>query len=86
MMTWMPDLVTTILILAALATIVSAIIWNLDRFRNDGADPLVSPAWTILARPSRRWFRGKSSNPDLPRPGDRTDTGSADTTPDSNCA
>jgi hypothetical protein len=85
-MPWMPDLVTAILILAALATIVSAIIWNLDRHRNDGADPLVNPAWTILARPSRRWFRGKNSNPDLTRSGDLTDTGSGDTTPDSNSA
>lgn len=50
----MPDLITVILILAALATVVSITIWNLDRFRNDGADPLVNPAWTVLARPSRR--------------------------------
>jgi hypothetical protein len=85
-MPWMPDLVTAILILAALATIVSAIIWNLDRLRNDGADPLVNPSWTILARPSRRWFRGKSSNPDLTRSRDLTDTESGDTTPDSNSA
>jgi hypothetical protein len=85
-MLWMPDLVTAILILAALATIVSAIIWNLDRHRNDGADPLVNPAWTILARPSRRRFKGKDSNSDLTRSSDLTDTGSADTAADGNSA
>jgi hypothetical protein len=83
-MPWMPDLVTTILILAALATVVGAIIWNLDRIRNDGADPLVNPAWTILASPSQRWFRKRSSNPDLPRSRDFTDSQSGDTTPDVN--
>jgi hypothetical protein len=54
----MPDLVTIILILVALATIVSALIWILDRFRNDGSDPLTNPDWTLLAtiltRRSRR--------------------------------
>jgi hypothetical protein len=54
----MPDLVTIILILVALAIIVSASIWYLDRFRNDGTDPLTNPDWTLLAtvltRRSRR--------------------------------
>jgi hypothetical protein len=69
----MPDLVTVIVILAALATVVSITIWNLDRFRNDGADPLVNPAWTVLARPSRRRFskrrskRDSAQSPDDPR-------------------
>jgi len=51
-----PDLVTIILILVAAAAVVGCIIWNLDRIRNEGADPLVNPAWTILVRPSQRWF------------------------------
>jgi hypothetical protein len=50
----MPDLGVLLLILIAVAVIVSTIIWNIDRFRNDGADPLVNPSWTILIRPSRR--------------------------------
>ena len=67
----MPDLVTTILILVALATALGALIWNLDRFRNDGADPLTNPPWTILARPSRRrWFKRPSGHaPESEDPG-----------------
>jgi hypothetical protein len=53
-LTWMPDLVTAILILVALAAIIGAGIWNFDGIRNDGADPLVNPAWTNLARTSPR--------------------------------
>jgi len=54
----MPDLLTIILILVALALVVSASIWYLDRFRNDGTDPLTNPDWTlletVLARRTRR--------------------------------
>ena len=56
----MPDLFTIILILVALA-IVSALIWTLDRFRNDGTHPLTSPDWTLLATIlTRRSLRRRS--------------------------
>jgi hypothetical protein len=77
-----PDLVTAILILAGLVAIVGAIIWNLDRFRNEDADPLVNPAWTILARPSQRWHTKKRSKPDVTGFLDTTDPGRGHTTAD----
>lgn len=72
----MPDLVTIILILVALAFIVSASIWYLDRFRNDGTDPLTNPDWALLAavltRRSRRrrseWRAGHTSESEDPGP------------------
>jgi hypothetical protein len=72
----MPDLVTIILILVALTTIVSALIWNLDRFRNDGTDPLTNPDWTLIAtfltRRSRRrrsnWLADHTSDSEEPGP------------------
>jgi hypothetical protein len=57
----MPDLVTILLILVALAIIVSVLIWYLDRFRNDGADPLTNPDWTLLATLLTRRSRGRRS-------------------------
>jgi hypothetical protein len=57
----MPDLVTIIVILVALAIIVSALIWNLDRFRNDGTDPLTNPDWTLLATVLTRRSRRRRS-------------------------
>lgn len=78
----MPDLGIVILILAALAAIVGATIWNLDRIRNDGADPLVNPAWTILMRPSQRWHTKRRSKPDVTRFLDTTDPGCGNTTAD----
>jgi hypothetical protein len=54
----MSDLVTIVLILVPLV-IVSALIWTLDRFRNDGTHPLTSPDWTLFAtlltRRSLQW-------------------------------
>ena len=56
----MSDLVTIILILVALAT-VSALIWALDRVRNDGTHPLTSPDWTLFATIlTRRSLRRRS--------------------------
>jgi hypothetical protein len=56
----MSDLVTIVLILVALA-IVSALIWALDRVRNDGTHPLTSPDWTLLATVlTRRSLRRRS--------------------------
>jgi hypothetical protein len=76
----MSDLVTIILILVPLA-IVSALIWTLDRVRNDGTDPLTSPDWTLLAtiltrRSQRRRSKrraGRTSEPEDPRPETKSD-------------
>lgn len=57
----MPDLVTIFLTLVALAVVVSVLIWYLDRFRNDGADPLTNPDWTLLATLLTRRSRGRRS-------------------------
>jgi len=78
----MPDLDIAILILAALATIVGAAIWNLDRFRNHGADPVVNPAWTILAHPTQRWHTKRRSRPDVTGCFDTTDPGCGNVTAD----
>jgi hypothetical protein len=78
----MPDLDIAILILAGVATIVGAAIWNLDRFRNHGGDPVVNPAWTILARPSQRWHIKRRSKPDVTRRFDTTDPECGDITAD----
>ena len=56
----MHDLVTIILIVVALV-IVSALIWGLDRFRNDGTHPVTSPDWTLFATLlARRSLRQRS--------------------------
>jgi hypothetical protein len=76
----MSDLVTIILILVALA-IVSALIWTLDRVRNDGTDPLTSPDWTLLAtiltrRSQRRRSKrraARTSEPEDPGPETKSD-------------
>jgi hypothetical protein len=41
--------------------IVSALIWTLDRVRNDGTHPLTSPDWTLFATIlTRRSLRRRS--------------------------
>ena len=71
----MSDLVTIILIVVALA-IVSALIWTLDRVRNDGTHPLTSPDWTLLATAlTRRSLRQRSKRRRAARTSESEDPG-----------